>query len=458
VSNDKPRRSIFGGLLFVLVGSILLAGSFYPEIRFWSFFARFWPAILILWGLAKLFDYFASQRSGNPQPPAFTAGEFFLLFFLIVLGVGVAGVRDWFNRGDVGPFQGDWPPGLFSHYTYREETSLKVAKPDVLINIQNARGDVNVVPWDTSEIRVVTQKDVLVFGNEADGRERAAQVRIEIREVTGGYEIRRVDTGIAGNRGRVSLDLEIHIPRQAAIEAKVQRGNLTLGGFAGNVTVDGQRSEVEVRDIQKDVDIRLDRGSIRISKVKGNVRLTGSGSELEIGDVGGEAALTAVEFTGPIRLTNIAKGGRFQSQRSDLSFGPLPGRLELDSGDLQIVDSAGSVDITTREKDIRLENIAGRVRIQNRRGNIELRYKTPPKDELDVVNESGNIEVTLPSAATFEISASSDKGEVESEFEGPGLKKSDEKESARLEGKVGTKGPQIRVKTTYGTVSLRKTT
>jgi DUF4097 and DUF4098 domain-containing protein YvlB len=455
VSNGRPRRSIFGGLLLILIGGVLLAGNFYPEVRFWSFFARFWPAILILWGLAKLFDYFASQRTGDATPPAFTAGEFFLLFFLLILGAGVSITKEGINRG-IFTEMGDFP-GFVNRYSYTEEAALKFAKPDATIVINNSRGNIRIIPEDTREIRVVAQKQVLIFGNEAEAKERATQTRIEIREVSGGYEIRRVDAPTENNRGRVTMDFEIHLPRQASLNAKIVRGDLTLGGLQGTISIDAQRSDVEVRDAGKDVDVRIRTGNVRVTKVAGNVRLDGSGDEIGVTDVKGEAIVQG-EFSGPIRLTNVARGGKFVSNRTDLTFGPLPGRLELGGGELEITDSAGSVDVTTREKDIRLENIAGRVKIVNRRGNIELRFKNPPKEELDVMNESGNIELTLPSAASFEIAASSQNGEVDSEFSDPGLKKTEDRDNARLEGKVGARGPQIKVKTTYGTVSLRKTT
>jgi hypothetical protein len=445
-------------LLLVLIGGVLLAANFMPEIRPWEFFSRFWPALLILWGLAKLFDYFAAQRTGTQAPPSFTAGEFFLLLFLLLLGGSLSTLR-WAINNEPGFYINDDDihiPGLLNPYTFTEETNLNVTKRDAVINVANLRGDVNIIPEaDSTSIRVVTKKTVLVMGGEADAKERAERSRIEIRDVGAGYEIRRVDNVTGRNLGRVAMNLEIHVPRTASIEAKLQRGNFSANGLAGSINVDSSRGDVEIRDAAQNVDVHMRGGDVRIAKVKGNVRLSGSGSEIDISDVAGEAAVVDAEFGG-IRISNIAKGGRFVSRRTDMTFGPLPGRLELGSGDLEVVDLTGSVDITTNEKDIRLENVSGRVRIQNRRGDIAVRFKSAPKEEVDVSNESGKVELTLPAASAFEISASSQNGEVESEFEGPELKKTEEHESGRLEGKIGARGPQIRLKTTYGTVALRK--
>lgn len=448
MSNNKPkRRPIFSGLILILLGCLLLAQNFRPELRVWEVFRDYWPVLLIIWGLAKMFDYFAARRTGDPSPPAFTGGEFFLLLLLFAFG-GALSFVDWAGKNTDMDFE--WGPG--PRYSFSEEMIQKNVKPAASIMISTDYGDITVLPEETPEIRVVALKSVGGIGSESHAKERADQVKVEIREDAGNYTVRPLDSK---SGRRVSVDLEVHVPKQAGLDARTSRGNIKIAGLAGAVSADSRRGDVDIRDAGKDVTAEIRSGSLQISNVKGSVRVHGRGSDIEVSDVEGDASIEG-EFSGPIRVKNVAMSMHFLSQRTDLTIGSLAGRMEMDSGDLRIFDAGGSVVLNTSHKDVRMDNVGGRIRIDNKKGDVELRLKNAPKDEIEVNNESARIDLTLPANSAFEIVASSRNGDIDTSFEDAALKKSDESNTAKLEGKIGTRGPQIRLKTTYGTVSLRK--
>ena len=94
VSNGlRQRNSIFGGLLLILLGVLFLLARFNPDLRMWHLFWRYWPVLIILWGIAK-------TRSDNVQRPArgtnapagfLTGGEAALLILvvLVLAGMGI---------------------------------------------------------------------------------------------------------------------------------------------------------------------------------------------------------------------------------------------------------------------------------------------------------------------------------------------------------------------------------
>jgi hypothetical protein len=449
MSDNRPtRRPIFSGLILILLGCLLLAQNFRPELRVWEMFRDYWPVLLIIWGLAKMFDYFAARRTGDAAPPAFTGGEFFLLLLLFAFG-GAMGFFDWArNNPDMNIDWGPWE----QHYSFSEESVQKNVKPAATIAISTDFGDITVIPEDAPDIRVVAMKSVGGMGRENNAKERAEQVKVEIRENGGNYTVQVADQ----KKGRrVTVDLEVHVPRQAGMDARTGRGSIKISGLAGSIAADTRRGDVEIRDAGKDVQVQMRSGDLQVGSVKGSVRVSGRGSDIDLSDVGGEASIEG-EYTGTTRLKNIAKTVHFLSQRTDLTIGALPGRLELDSGDLQVFDANGNVTLTTTHKDIRMDNVNGRIVINNKKGDVELRFKDAPKNEIEVNNESARIEVTLPAGSAFDILATSRNGDIETGFEGPELKQSDDIGTAKLEGKIGNRGPQIRLQTTYGTVSVRK--
>jgi DUF4097 and DUF4098 domain-containing protein YvlB len=115
--------------------------------------------------------------------------------------------------------------------------------------------------------------------------------------------------------------------------------------------------------------------------------------------------------------------------------------------------------LRTNRYDVSIENAGGKVKIDNRDGNVELRFSAPPKEDIDVSNAAAGITLSLPGSASFEILADCHSGDIDSEFSADTLKKtSTESGDSHLEGKYGGgRGPKITLKTSYGSISLHRT-
>src|ERR1700682_3210030 len=439
------RRSVFGGVLLLLMGLIFLAQNFRGDFGFISLFWRWWPLLLIFWGVAKLLDRLVAQRTGEDPPRTITGGEIVLVGVLILLGLGVA-----FVHHPAGPGGPDWP-GL-NEYSFSQDGPVKSIAANSHISIRTQRGDVVVRAEDLANIQVMVKTRARGW-NENQARRLSEGVSVAILPDGDGYEIRPQGVG-----NRVSVDLEVHVPRQATIVARTGAGDVQVTGILNNVSVNSGRGDVEVRDAGADVDVDVRHGDVKIAGAKGDVKLAGSGRDVDISNVAGSASVDG-EFYDPIRLEKIAKGVHFKSQRTDLTVTQVAGRVELTSGGLEITDASGSLNLKTREKDITVENLGGRVRIENRNGNVSVRFAQPPKDDVEVADQSAGITLTMPAKSSFEIHAEARSGEIDSEFDVPSVTKmSDEHGNTRLDGTVGVRGPQTRLKTTYGSISIRKAT
>jgi hypothetical protein len=77
------RGSGFGALLLIAIGALFLYANLNPEFSAWPFIARYWPVLIIFWGLSKLTDYLVLR--GTPQAAAaarITGGDIVGLVFL----------------------------------------------------------------------------------------------------------------------------------------------------------------------------------------------------------------------------------------------------------------------------------------------------------------------------------------------------------------------------------------
>jgi len=200
------------------------------------------------------------------------------------------------------------------------------------------------------------------------------------------------------------------------------------------------------------------RGDVKVSDTKGDVKISGKGGEVNVASAGGGLTLEG-EFYGPIRADKINKGVRFISQRTDLTVTQLSGHMEAGSGNLEIADAPGNLSLRTNSYDVSIENAGGKVKIDNRNGNVTIRFSSPPKEDIDITNSSAGIDVSLPGSSSFEILADSRSGDITSEFSSASLKLSGaDSGNMHLEGKYGSgRGPKITLKTSYGSISIHKT-
>ena len=99
----RPPRSIAGAIVLILLGVLFLLGTM--GILDWHslglLFSRYWPALLILWGVIKLIEHEQAKREGLPAR-GIGVGGVFLVLFIIFSGLIATGVSrvDWRNLRD----------------------------------------------------------------------------------------------------------------------------------------------------------------------------------------------------------------------------------------------------------------------------------------------------------------------------------------------------------------------
>ena len=85
------RRSITGALALIAFGAVFLYANFQPGFDPWSVFRRYWPLLLIFWGLGRIFDYFMFERDNVDAGARSYGGEVFAILVLLVLFIVAVG-------------------------------------------------------------------------------------------------------------------------------------------------------------------------------------------------------------------------------------------------------------------------------------------------------------------------------------------------------------------------------
>ena len=451
MAHSRHRTSgIFPGLVLITVGALLLLHN-YRGLELGDVLLRWWPLALIFLGLIKIYDRTVASRSDDPGAARITSGEILLVVGMLVLVSCVVAV-DYGRRaiggklpievsGDAYPFHVDFAP--------------KPVPENARITVRGGHGDITVRATDVPEIRVAGKKNVHAW-SENDASRRAGPVSVEIVQNGDGYEIH--PTGVSAGDSRITLDMEIQVPKKASVTVRNEKGDITVSDMATPVSITSANGDVEVRDTASDVNIEMHKGDVKVSDTKGDVKISGKGTQVDVASATGSFTLDG-EFFGPIRADKVAKGLRFISQRTDLTLTSLTGHMEVSSGNLEIVDAPGDITLRTNRYSVTIENATGKVKVDNRDGDVEMRFSAPPKADIDATNTNASISLTLPESASFNIVADCHSCDIDSEFSADTLKKTSvESGDSHLEGKYGTaRGPKITLKTSYGTLSIKKT-
>src|SRR5216683_2668807 len=410
MANLRRRgSSLFPGLLLLFVGLLLLLHN-YRGLGIVDVLGHWWPLILIFWGAVKLYERIAASRSGDPGAAKITAGEVFLVLGLLSL-LGIVVAVDYGRENLPGHIR-EWG----NSFDFDLEVAPKSVPADARITIRNGRGNISVRPSDEAQIRISGKKNAKAW-SENDAQKVADGIGVEIVKNGDGYEIH--PDGAGASDSRINLYLDVAVPKKASLTIRNEKGDITVADMAKPVSVANGVGDVEIRGTNGDVSIDTRKSDIKVSDTKGSIKISGRGGEINVSGATGGLTIEG-EFYGAIRADKVAKGVRFISQRTDLTLSQLAGHMEASPGNLEIFDAPGNLNVRSQD----------------------------------------DITLSLPESSSFEIVADCHSGDIDSEFQSDSLKLISGTGSgdSHLEGKYGSgRGPKIILKTSYGSISLHRT-
>jgi len=449
----RRHRSFAGPVVLIIIGLVFLLGNMHVitghALGLW--FARYWPVLIIIWGVVKLMEYYQAQREGT-RAPGLGVGGFFLLLFLICCGLAASKAArvNWHAVGDEMDMGDNMWPVFGDTYSFNDQ--MQQAFPaGASLRVVSNRGGVTVNSWDQKDIKVVVHKR-LVADNEQQSKQVDSQTRPTI-SVSGNLVTVNANTTGAGDQHAVSTDLDITVPRTVAVDVATQHGDISVQGRDAEVKVSNSHGDVNLGQITGNSSVVMRKGSLTAAHLKGDLSVDGRLDDTNISDVSGKLEMTG-DYFGDMTLAGIKKGVRFKSSRTDMEFSRLDGDLSMESGDLQAKSLAGPLRLLTRSKDIHLDNVTGDVKVENSNGSVELHAGKLPLGSMQIDNSKGDIQVVLPTEATFSLSARTRDGDIESDFNQ--IQVNSDHGQSTASGKVGSGASRLEINNQYGSIEIRK--
>ena len=447
------RGSVVAPILLIVIGGLFLLNNLRPDLSLLSILGTYWPFLFVIWGALRLVEILSLRFRGAPLPSSgLSGGEWALAVLLFFVGSGLT-----FSQKVVS----GWPDGIISlrglevfgeAYDYPVQTShAAVETPHIVI--ENLRGNVRVSVGSGDQIQVTGRKTIRSLERStADSADK--QTPVQIDESDGIYVI-RTNQASASSSARVSTDLDISVPAGASIETRGRNGDYDITGIKGAVDIVSDNAGVRIQDVGSFVRVDLRRSDIiRLMNVAGNVDIKGTGDDVELEDIGGAVVVNG-SYSGSLSFRNLKKQLTFTSSNTELSAASVPGQIRFDLGDLTASDVTGPFRLKSRTKDVQLTDITSAVEIDLDRGDIEVRQAKVPMPRMRLVTRSGDLELALPEKATFQLTATTDHGELDNSF-GPAFREETEHGGGTISGRAGTgEGPQLEASTRRGSVVVR---
>jgi hypothetical protein len=201
------RGSIVGALLLIGLGALFLYANL-RELNPWPLVSHWWPLLLILLGLGKLWDHFR-QRSHPEAAGAtgLTGGTIAVLVLLLLFGVALG--RERGKQRDV----------------HQAESVERQDAESVRANIEMGAGELRL----TGRASKLLEADF--YYSEAEGRPK---VSYDVAGKQGRLSVTQPGTGIHVGRTRNNWDLRLNndVPLELKIELGAGRSDLRLSGLS----------------------------------------------------------------------------------------------------------------------------------------------------------------------------------------------------------------------------------
>ncbi len=450
VVRPRYRRSFAGPVVLIIVGIVFLLANMHVISwgNFGHYFARYWPLLLILWGVIKLFEYSAAQRQGY-TPRGIGAGGVVLIVFLVIFGMSATSADrvDWKRVGDeldvnMGP---DFV--LFGNrYDYNGQLDETVAPAVTTVKITGDSVTTHVTPSADGQLHV-RYKQTFVTDNkdQADKAHAKEQPRISTDGNTMTVDFSRTQDA------RVIYDVDIQVPKKLALSIAGTSGSKSVTGLEANVDIDSTHGDVNLSNITGNASVHMHGGSLVADGIKGDLSIEGRAGDLKTTNITGGVSFDG-SFT-DISMAKVAKDIRFKSERTDLELARLDGNLSMDIGDLRADKVFGPVRVVTRSKDVRLDQLSGDVTVQNSHADVEI-HGTDKLGTVDLTNRSGPVTLVLPQKVGFQVDGSTTGGDISNDFKE--LKVDESGNNNRISGSVGNGAAHIKIATEHGDIAIRK--
>lgn len=359
----------------------------------------------------------------------------------------------------------------------------------------NTVGAVTVVGSNRGNVEV--EETVRVYTNDGARAERLAG-ELEAEYTVDGTTL-RIQTNDEVRSSRLSWSFEIRVPRRFDVDVETSSGPVQISDLQGRVNGETSGGPVSISNVDGTVYGETRGGPVSLEQISGDATAETYGGPISARDIGG--ALEAETYGGPISVAGVGKDARLETAGGGISVRDVAGSLRAETagggisirsvsgnvfaetagggiecadiggsleaetagGDIEGSSIAGPATARTRAGDIELSGIAASIIAETSVGDIEVQMDAAGSDNSSFSASHGDVKLTMPAdiAVAFDIevrrswSGGIDRDDIESDFPIT-LEAGQNRRYVRATGTLNGGGPLLEIRTSGGSVEIRK--
>ncbi len=463
------RASVLGPLMLIGAGFLflLMETGRIDRRAFFASYARWWPLLLVGAGLVVLGEWALDQmHMSDPDRPQYRrsigGGVIVLLLFFAFLGAwadtGYSFSRTdgrWIVRG-LNFDQDSWTE-LLRRQGHEFDQTVDLALPaGSSIAIVNPHGNVTVTGTsDDGRIHIAEHKTIYAF-SDSEAEDRAKQLAPQTS--TEGLEAHISVASVDGTQA----DLAITVPPEAAATVNANRGDINISAIEAAVTAVANHGDIELAAIAGPVTVHINNAgsSLTARSLGQGISVQGHANEVRLSDITGPVAING-EIFGDTHLERINGETHLHTSRNDVQLVRLDGDAQIGGSGITIEQAQGPVVLSTGNRNVSLDRIAGDIAVTNRNGAVEV-IAAPKLGNVTIEDRNGSVRTTLPEHNGFIVQATTTNGNIDTNLQFASGNGQVEPGSGRnqktLMGTVGTSAdaPTVHVTATNGDISIMK--
>ncbi|MBI4446359.1 MAG: hypothetical protein HY645_10665 [Acidobacteria bacterium] len=341
LSRETRKAGLLGGIFWGLAGITILLDAF-EILDGLTFFGRYWPLILVLFGMGKIIDFY--RIKGQLQ---FRFVELLQLLLVIFAGLAAASLA----RSPVHFLDFHFPVEIGDHislpqksFRWTEKRSYPVQRTESL-EITNDWGDITVEAAGQEEITIELVRQIFE-GSEDAARSiaKAIVLKVEPRE-----SVLKISSTLSPGLkpGRARGHLHLRVPARLYVTAATHRGRIVLRNLQEGCRVENAYGPVVADSLQ---------GSVHIDNRYGPVEVKGSSGKLEIRNRRG--SILAEDISGSVHLQTD-----YDSITARRITGDFVGKNHF--GELRVEDVSGTCTVAAPGSKVVLDRVRGNSTVEN---------------------------------------------------------------------------------------------
>ena len=188
---------------------------------------------------------------------------------------------------------------------------------------------------------------------------------------------------------------------------------------------------------RQELNLRTSGGNIRVDGIEGTLAAHTSGGSIRAGRIEGAADLDT--SGGKVQALHVAGPARAKTSGGSIRLGTVLGPVEART-------SGGSVEVAAAH---------GAIQAKTSGGSIRAAFAAQPEGPSSLRTSGGSITVRLAEGLAFEVNARTSGGSVSTDFPVQTTVQGKQRNN-RLAGRLGDGGPELALRTSGGSIRLRR--